>query len=228
MTERQFPAVLAIIPIRGLDLARTGGMPTLGGRPLAAYTIEAAKAAQSVQRIVVSTDSEEVRQLVLGLGAEAPFLRPPALAEAGVPIEQVLKHCLSWLEERERFSCDVIVRLEISHPFREPRLIDQVVQVLVERKLDTVFTAFEEHHDFWKMDQYGELAPIEKEHHTRAGRTPIFKEMSGLVCASRAELIKTGRRLGQRVGLVPLRSLHALVDTQDDMGMDLAQQLIDS
>lgn len=226
MTEGTAPRVLAIIPIRGRDLIKTGGMPLLEGRPLIAYTVEAARGSKMIQRVVVSTDSEEVRRMAVELGAEAPFLRPPGLAEAGTPIERVLQHCLDWLEAQEGFRPDIVVRLEISHPFREEGLIDRVIQALLDQGLDTVFTAYEDHHNFWKVNRFGELEPILEEDQTRTRRPPIYKEISGLVCATTGDVVRAGQRLGKRVGVVPLTSLHALVDTQDELGLDLARRLL--
>lgn len=219
-------AVLAIVPVRAQDLAKTAGMPLLGGRPLIAYTVDAARAARFIDRIVVSTDSEDVRQLALTLGVEAPFVRPADLAAPGTPIEPVLQHCLSWLERADGYRPDIVVQLQISHPFREAGLIDQVVNTLVQQGLDAVFTAVEERHTFWKVNEYGELEPVSEEHGTRSQRAPLYKEMSGLVCASTRHVVMSGDHLGKRVGLVPLRSLHALVDTQDDEGLDLARRLV--
>ena len=119
----------------------------------------------------------------------------------------------------------IVVRLEISHPFREEGLIDQVVETLIEQGLDSVFTAYEDHHNFWKVNQFGELEPISDERHTRSGRPPLYKEMSGLASATRAEVARAGERLGKRVGVVALTSLYALVDTQDEIGLELARRL---
>lgn len=226
MTDGSPPRVLAIVPVRSRDLVRTGGMPLLAGRPLIAYTVEAARRSTLIQRVVVSTDSEEVRRMALDLGAEAPFLRPGELAAPGVPLERVLQHCLRWLEEHEGYRAEVVVRLEISHPLREEGLIDRVIQVLLDQGLDTVFTACEERHSFWQFNAYGELGPVGEEYRTREGRRPIYKEVSGLICAMKADVVRAGQRIGKRVGLVPLTSFHALVDTQDEMGLDLARRLL--
>jgi N-acylneuraminate cytidylyltransferase len=191
-----------------------------------AYTVEAAKRARLVDRVVVSTDDEAVRRMASDLGAEAPFLRPAELATAGTPLDRVLQHCLGWLEEHERYRADIVVRLEISHPFREEGLIDRVIQTLVAQQLDTVFTVYEEHHNFWKVNRFGELEPISDERQTRVGRPPLYKEMSGLVSATRVDVAKTGERLGKRVGVVALTSLYALVDTEDELGLELARRLL--
>jgi N-acylneuraminate cytidylyltransferase/CMP-N,N'-diacetyllegionaminic acid synthase len=218
--------VLALIPVRGRDLVKSGGMPTLGDRPLMAYTVEAARKARTVGRVVVSTDSEDVRKLAVDLGAEAPFLRPAELSAPGTPLEAALRHALVMLERDPGYRPRIVVRLEISHPFRETGLIDRVVRTLVEQDLDTVFTAFEDHHNFWKVNEAGELEPLTDGGQTRAQRPPIYKEVGGLVCAMRADVVRAGQRLGERVGVVALSSLQALVDTQDEAGLELARRVL--
>lgn len=220
--------VVAIIPVRGRDLVTTGGMPSLGGVPLIAHTIEAARQAQAVRRVIVSTDSEDVARMSRQLGAEAPFLRPAELATPGTPVERVLQHALQWLEEREGYRPDVVVKLEMSHPFREEGLVDRVVQTLTDQQLDTVFTVYEERNTFWKVDQEGQLEPVSDEGQTRAVRRPLYKEIGGLVYAARTEVLRAGQRMGQRVGVVALRGLRALVDTQDPDGLELARRLLDA
>ncbi len=220
------PEVLAVIPIRGRDVQRTAGMPLLGGRHLLEYTVEAARRARTIRRILVSTDSEDVRRVALACGVEAPFLRPAELAAPGASLVGVLRHCLDWLEAHEGYRPAIVVRLEMSHPFREEGLIDRVVHALSEQGLDSVFTAYEERHNIWKQNAYGELEPIVDEQQTRAVRLPLYKEVSGLVCATTSDVIRSGQQLGRRVGVVSLNSLHALVDTQDEQGLELARRLL--
>lgn len=226
MTEIPAADVLALIPVRGRDLVKSQGMPLLGDRPLMAYTVDAARNARTVGRVVVSTDSEDVSRLAISLGAEAPFLRPAALSAPGTPLEAALRHALVTLESEAGYRARIVVRLEISHPFREAGLIDRVVRTLVEQDLDTVFTAYEDHHNFWKVTPAGELEPLTDGAQTRAQRPPIYKEVSGLVCAMRAEVVRAGQRLGDRVGVVALSSLQALVDTQDEAGLELARRVL--
>lgn len=222
MTDTHRARALAIIPVRG----GSKPMPVLGGRPLIAYTIEAALRARTVERVVVTTDSDEICALAKELGAEAPFLRPAALAEPAAPIDAVMRHCLAWLEEREGYRPEIVVRLEISHPFRDADLIDRVVRTLFEQHLDTVFTAYEERHRFWRVTESGELELLADEHQTRSVRRPLYREVAGMASATRGDIIRAGRGLGRRVGVAPLTSLHALVDTEDPVGLDLARLLL--
>ena len=163
--------VLAIIPVRGRDAEVDGAPVQLAHRPLIAYTIEAALKSPMVNRTVVTTDSPTARELALELGAEAPFIRPEELANAGVTLDRVLQHCVAWLAEHEAYHPVAVMSVETSHPIRPPGLLDQVAGMLMEQQLDTVFTVYEERHAFWAVDDYGELSPIGEEEDYAQGST---------------------------------------------------------
>lgn len=216
---------LAIIPVRGDD---PQGRPDfrLGGRPLLAYTVEAARAARLVRRVIVTTDAPEIAELARACGAEAPFVRPAELSRPEAPLGAALRHALEWLEREEAYAPDLVALLEITHPIREEGLIDRVIEVLVDRGLDSVFTAVEERHDFWRLDRHDALVRIgESEDQPRQAKPPLYREMGGIVTVTRAAVVRAGARLGRRVGLIPLRSLSARVDTRDEVGLLLARHL---
>ncbi|MGC2259479.1 MAG: acylneuraminate cytidylyltransferase family protein, partial [Candidatus Sulfotelmatobacter sp.] len=104
---------LAIIPARG----GSKGLPRknlllLAGKPLIACTIEAARVARSLQRIVVSTESPEIAEVARQYGADVPFLRPAELADDETPTLPVLKHVLVQLEATEGCTPDIVVLLQ--------------------------------------------------------------------------------------------------------------------
>ena len=124
---------VAIIPARG----GSKGIPRknivdVGGRPLVAWSIEHAKAAASVERIIVSTDDEEIAAVASACGAEVPFLRPKELAGDTVLDLPVFEHALQWLEEHERYAPDVVVHLRPTAPLRPAGQIDAAVALLRE------------------------------------------------------------------------------------------------
>ncbi len=220
--------VVAIIPLRGSD--REGQSPPealLAGKPALAYTIEAAKQAKRLDRILVSTDSAEVAELAKRHGAEVPFMRPAALAARSVPMTQVLQHALQWLEREQGYAADIVVLLECTHPIRPAGLIDAVVDALETQALDTVFAAREERHRFWRYQDDG-LIQVEREEgdRTRQQVRPIYKELAGMATAICASVIRAGDRVGARVGLVPIHSHATMVDLHDEDGWWLAERLI--
>jgi len=121
----------------GLILARGGskGIPRknlvdLGGKPLIAWTIEAALASQ-LTRVVVSTDDEEIAAVSRELGAEVPFMRPPRLATDDAKSIDVEEHALTVLETLEGYVPDAFFRLQPTSPFRS---VDDINEALARVK----------------------------------------------------------------------------------------------
>lgn len=124
-------SALAIVPARG----GSRGLPRknarlLCGHPLIAWSIAAGRQAREVARVLVSTDDPELREIARHYGAEAPFLRPSALAGDLTPDLPVFEHALRWLEEHEDARPDLVVQLRPTSPLRPPGLVDRGVRAL--------------------------------------------------------------------------------------------------
>ena len=141
--------VLGIIPARGgsQSIPRKNLVP-LGGRPLIAYTCEAALAARRLDRVIVSTDDLEIARVAQALGAEVPFLRPEALAADTVPMIDVLRHAVRSLEDRDGYRADIVVLLQPTSPLRQARHIDETVDLLLRTGADSVVSVVEVPHQF--------------------------------------------------------------------------------
>jgi len=101
----------------------------LGGRPVIAWTIEAARGSRYLDRVVVSTDSPAIAAAARAAGADAPFLRPEELANDTCSIEAVVAHALATLRrdgDLGRF--DYVVLLHPTIPFRTPAQIDTCLE----------------------------------------------------------------------------------------------------
>lgn len=220
--------IVAVIPIRGRDKEfKEGKMPFVAGKSLIAYTIKAAKEAEKIDRVIVSTDSSAIAEEAKRFGAEAPFIRPKELSRPGIKLEEVLRHTVLYLEEEEGYKTDILVLLEVTHPIRRKGLIDQVIEVLIKEDLDSCFVAYEEKHNFWVSDEEEGLKMVGVEDYSpREKKGPIYKEMGGIATATRAEFIKQGRRLGDKIGVLPLRDITALIDTHDESGLWLAGMIL--
>lgn len=126
------PKVLAVIPARG----NSKGIPRknvkdLRGTPLIGYSIRVALHSKLIDRVIVSTDCEEVAEVSRGLGAEAPFLRPTALAGDNSLISEAVFHALGKLREEDYFP-DSVVTLYPTHPFRTVGIVDELVGKLLQ------------------------------------------------------------------------------------------------
>jgi len=124
--------VLAIIPARGgsKSIPRKN-IRNFMGWPLIAWSIAAAKQSESVTRIIVSTDDEEIAALARKFGAETPFMRPYRFAKDNTPDLPVFKHALEWLSEHENYKPDVVVQLRPTSPIRPRGLVDKAVKNLL-------------------------------------------------------------------------------------------------
>lgn len=214
--------VIALIPARASDAVQED----LADIPLLQHTLQAARSASRIERTFVTTDAPEVRELALRLGAEAPFLRPPELSRAGVPLEDVLRHALTQLRQHERLSPAAVVLLEASHPFRPPGVLDALTRALFEQDLDTVFCVAEERDPFWSVDGQGNLHQVgHTDRDTRSTRRPVYRELAGLGLITRSEFMERGERLGKRVGVLPIPLRYDLVDTQRPDGLEIARRL---
>ena len=124
--------ILAVIPARG----GSKGIPKkninmLCGKPLIAYSIEAGLNSRYIDRVIVSTDSEEIAEVSRKSGAEVPFLRPAEIAQDLTPDTPVFEHCLQWLKEKENFVPELIVHLRPTGPLRTAQEIDEAIEMLV-------------------------------------------------------------------------------------------------
>lgn len=122
-------AVLAIIPARG----GSKGIPRkniklLAGKPLIAWTIEEAKKSKYIDRLVVSTDSEEIAEIAKAFGADVPFIRPAKFAADSSPSWEAIIHALKWFEVNENRGYPVFCLLQPTSPFRNVKHIDEAIQ----------------------------------------------------------------------------------------------------
>jgi CMP-N,N'-diacetyllegionaminic acid synthase len=124
--------------VTALITARQGskGLPgknsrLLGGHPLIAYSICAARQCTSIDRVIVSTDSEDIAAIGRAYGAAVPFIRPRELAQDDSPDLGVVMHALQWLK-REDAVPEFIVHLRPTTPLRDPLIVDKGVELLVD------------------------------------------------------------------------------------------------
>jgi CMP-N-acetylneuraminic acid synthetase len=122
---------LALIPARG----GSKGIPRknlarLGGKPLLAWSVQAALGSTAVTRTVVSTDDPEIAAVAREYGAGTPFLRPADLATDQTPGVAPAIHALEWLAEHEGYRCDVLVYLQPTSPLRTSADIDRALALL--------------------------------------------------------------------------------------------------
>ncbi|HSL45220.1 MAG TPA: acylneuraminate cytidylyltransferase [Anaerolineales bacterium] len=156
--------ILALIPARG----GSKGIPRknirlFAGYPLIAWSIAAAKQADCVTRVIVSTDDGEIAAAAREHGAETPFLRPAEFAQDNTTDLPVFEHALQWLEENEGYQPEIVIQLRPTSPVRPKDCVDSAVKILMEHPdadcVRGVVPAGQNPHKMWRF--VGEGQPMQ-------------------------------------------------------------------
>ncbi|MGR5064416.1 acylneuraminate cytidylyltransferase family protein [Photobacterium sp. DNB22_13_2] len=139
--------VLAVIPARG-GSKRLPGKNTkhLGGKPLLSWTIEAASNSKQIDRVVVSTDAEDIASVARAYGAEVPFMRPVDLSGDHASTDSAIFHALENVGEEH----EIVVILQPTSPLRTAEDIDNALALLADPTVKGVVSICEcEHTPLW-------------------------------------------------------------------------------
>jgi CMP-N-acetylneuraminic acid synthetase len=219
------PQVLALIPARG----GSKGIPRknirlFAGYPLLAYSIAAALQAETVTRVIVSTDDTEIAEVGRTFGAEVPFLRPAELSADRSTDLPVFQHALKWLTENEDYRPEIILHLHATTPVRPRGFIDQAVRLLMDHSeaecVRSVVSPGQNPYKMWQIDpQSGRMLPllnipgISEPYNTPRQLLPSVYLQTGHVNAIRPNAILQGSMAGKSI--YPL-----IVDASFEVDMD--------
>ena len=136
-------AIVALIPARGgSKRIPNKNIASCYRKPLLYWTASAAKGSRYIDRVLLSTDSEEIADEGHRLGLEVPFLRPTSLAQSETPMVPVMQHALEWLLSN---GCvvDAFVLLQPTQPLRESHHIDSAFEIFQKEEVETVVSVTE-------------------------------------------------------------------------------------
>ncbi|MCG8359105.1 MAG: acylneuraminate cytidylyltransferase family protein, partial [Kiloniellales bacterium] len=144
-------SVVALVPARGgSKRGPRKHLAPCGGKPLLAWTVEAALGSTTIDRAILSTDDPEIAEAGRRLGLEVPFLRPREIAGDAVPMAPVMQHALTWLQQHGE-KIEALVLLQPSSPLRRAAHIDAAVALFRESDVETVVSVVEAPHIFHPM-----------------------------------------------------------------------------
>ncbi|MFQ6049519.1 MAG: phosphoadenylyl-sulfate reductase [Candidatus Paceibacterales bacterium] len=136
--------ILCLIPARGnSEKIPKRNITPISGKPMIEYVFDAAKKSKLVNRIVLSTEDEEIAEIARKNNIEVPFKRPEELAGEKTPMLPVLKHALTFLKEKEDYWPDFVLMIQPTSPLIRTEQIDRALKVLIEKKVDSVETVAE-------------------------------------------------------------------------------------
>ena len=157
--------VLALIPARGgsKSIPRKN-IVEFSGHPLIAYSIAAGLASENTNRVVVSTDDEQIAEIARNYGAEVPFLRPGEISQDDTPDLPVFQHALEWLETNEGYKPEIVVQLRPTSPLRSKVHVDQAIRRLLEHpeadSIRTICIPFQNPYKMWRIAANGFMQPL--------------------------------------------------------------------
>lgn len=198
MTDR----TLGVVPARGgSKRVSKKNLRELGGKPLIAHTIEQARAADSLDKTVVSTDDDRIAAVARKHGGRVPFERPGHLATDTASSMAVVEHALNWHAERgEQF--DWVVLLQVTSPFRTATDVDGALNLLSDTGADSVISVSEfETPPVWavtrnedaRLSPYGERGYLWADDVARSQDVPTLYHPNGAVFGATVKAFqKTG------------------------------------
>lgn len=213
--------VLGIIPARG----GSKGVPRknireVAGRPLIAYTVDAALASRLLTRCIVSTDDQETADISASLGCEV-MKRPIELAQDETPTLDVVKYAFDVLESQGEFF-DFGLVLQPTSPLRTGLDIDSALQALIQSDADSVVSVYQvsDHHParMYRMENGRLVSFDEKFASARRQELPPVYHRNGAIYAFRRSLLEQDTLMGQTILpyiMAEDRSLN--IDTEYDL-----------
>ena len=182
--------IIGIIPARsGSKGLKDKNIKELCGKPLIAYTIEAAKQSGVFDCIMVSTDSEKYARIAREHGASVPFLRSSENSSDKSGSWDVVREVLANLNEK----FDIVVLLQPTSPLRTSQHIKEAVDLFFEKDADTVCSVCETPHPmFWCNTLDNNLSMkdfIKKEHQKRRQELPKLYTLNGAIYICKTKYI---------------------------------------
>lgn len=169
----------------------------LGDKPLIAWSIGHAKAVKRVDRVIVSTDSEEIARVARQYGAEVPFVRPAELARDNSPEWLAWRHALNYLRETDGILPDVMVSVPTTAPLRLPLDIENCLDKYEEGNADMVITVTDANRSPYfnmvKTNPDGTVGLVIPPHSeiTRRQDTPMVYDMATVAYVVSPEFVLT-------------------------------------
>ena len=214
---------VAIIPARG----GSKGIPRknikeLCGKPLIAHIIETALNVEELDRVIVSTEDNEIAATAKKYGAEVPFTRPEELTEDETPTLPVLYHAVKYLEEKENYKTDVVVLLYATSPLLKHERVSEAIKKLKEGGFDSVLSVVEDRGHYWilEADNYARLYP--KDPKNRQFERPLFKETGAIYLCRRELLMEENTMVGGKIGFLKMGK-DETIDIDEPLDFEIAE-----
>lgn len=228
-------SITALIPARGGSKGiKRKNLVELGGRPLVGWTIEAALDSGCFERVVVSTDDEEIAEVARELGASVPFLRPAEYSGDLAPAVQVIRHALEFLPETNGGQIDAIAYLQPTSPFRTSAHLLEAISLFEHCKPATLVSVVKVPHGMTPGSLMTPLHPAgplwlepPSSQLLRRQDKPVVYARNGpaILVVSANEVVRSGRLYGDSVLGFEMDRLSSH-DIDDALDLEIARALL--
>lgn len=221
-------SIIAIIPARGgsKGIPRKNILP-LAGKPLIAWSIEAARTSRYVERVIISTDDREIASISGEYGAQIVW-QPPEISGDTASSESVLLHALDCLKHDEGHEPDLVVFLQATSPLRRSDDIDNAIETFNEQHADSLFSGCYAGRFTWTLTRNGaepnNYDPAHRPRRQEIGRETV--EENGSMYLFKPWVIRRyASRLGGAVAVYVMPRLYSFeVDEREDL--ELMERII--
>ncbi len=212
---------ITLIPARGgsKGIPRKNIRP-LAEKPLIAHTIEQAKQANQVDRVIVSTDDTEISMVAQEYGAEV-ISRPAQISGDTASSESALAHALDWLKQQEGYEPERVVFLQCTSPLRTSDDIDRAITQFEVEGADSLLSVSPSHKFLWE-NVNGVAKSINYDYRRRPRRqdmNPQFAENGSIYIFKPWVLNQLNNRLGGKISLFAMNDPCLDIDTLSDFEM---------
>jgi CMP-N-acetylneuraminic acid synthetase len=224
--------IVGLIPARGGSKGIPGkNIAPCAGRPLIAWTCEAAKASVRLVNTIVSTDSEAIAQVARDWGIEVPFVRPAELALDSTPSLDVMLHALEWFEGSGA-SVTALMLLQPTSPLRTQRHIDDAIDQFIGSGADTLVSVIEVSHRYHPSslvrERDGWIFPYQGSEHAvnrQQDMSGLYARNGPAILIASPNILRSGRLYGERTR--PYRmQLDDSVDVDTPIDLEYADFLL--
>ncbi|MBF0381741.1 MAG: glycosyltransferase family 2 protein [Magnetococcales bacterium] len=211
--------VVAVLPIRG-EVQRPAGFDIL------ARLLDLLQKSRYLGRIYLFADDPEVAQIAADRSLNL-IHRPQEFNVPTKSIEDVLQYCLSKIEEGGDFP-ESILNLDYLYPFRHLELIDELIHEAQFNGLDTTFPGYVEYRNIWKKDQNDSFIHVGESLLPRESKTPMYQALYGLGCLTAVPVIRSGRLVGDTVGILPITDRKQALRYKDNSSSQIVELLLEA
>ncbi|MFN8443083.1 MAG: acylneuraminate cytidylyltransferase family protein [Caldilineaceae bacterium] len=220
--------ITAIIPARGgsKGILRKNLQP-LAGKPLVAHTIQQASAAQTIDRVIVSTDDAEIGAVAQCYGAKVVW-RPAAISDDTASSESALLHVLDTIQQSAETLPDLLVFLQCTSPLTLASDIDGTVQALLTQKADTALAVTPFHYFLWQQGENGDAVGVNHDKRVRLlrqQRAPQYRETGAVYVMRIAGFLQAKHRFFGKTALYVIPAERCL-EIDDPFDLQMAEWLL--